>query len=68
MHSYGAKAFWPAAALNFDRCRPHSLTLLVVRDGLLENLWGGRAKYKKKFAQGKIKWKKVSCPPNNPKK
>ena len=49
MHSYGAKAFWPAAALNFDRCRPHSLTLLVVRDGLLEHLWGGRAKYKKKI-------------------
>ena len=25
------------------------------RDGPLENLWGGRAKSKKKFAQGKIK-------------
>ena len=32
-----------------------------LRDGALENLWGGgRAKYtKKKFAQGKIKWKKI---------
>ena len=34
-------------------------TQYLVRDGPLENLWGGgRAKYKKKFAQGKIKWKK----------
>ena len=33
---------------------------VTVRDGL-ENLWGarGRAKYKKIFAQGKIKWKKI---------
>ena len=33
----------------------------ILRDGTLENLWGGggRAKYKKKvLAQGKIKWKK----------
>ena len=34
-----------------------------VRDGPLENLWGGGgeqwAKYKKIFAQGKIKWKKI---------
>ena len=29
------------------------------RDGPLENLWEGRAKYKKKIAQGKIKWKKI---------
>ena len=28
------------------------------RDGPLENLWGGGGKYKKKFAQGKIKKKK----------
>ena len=36
--------------------------LLLLRDGPLENLWGGggRAKYKKKkFAQGKIKRKKI---------
>ena len=26
-----------------------------LRDGPLENLWWGRAKYKKIFAQGKIK-------------
>ena len=58
MHSYGAKAFWTAAALNFDRCRTHSLTLLVVRDGLLENLWGGRAKYKKNSRKGKLNEKK----------
>ena len=36
----------------------------VLRDGPLEKLLGGggvsgRAKYKKKFAQGKIKWKKI---------
>ena len=30
-------------------------TAKILRDGPLENLWGGRAKYKKKFAQGKIK-------------
>ena len=31
-----------------------------IRDGPLENLWGGggEAKYKKKIAQGIIKWKK----------
>ena len=28
---------------------------LVVRDGPLENLWGGGRSTKKKFAQGKIK-------------
>ena len=35
--------------------------LCKLRDGPLENLsWGGGgAKYKKKFAQGKIKWKKI---------
>ena len=33
----------------------------LIRDGPLENLWGGggRTKYKKKFEQGKIKWKKI---------
>ena len=31
----------------------------ALRDGPLENLWAGeQAKYKKKFAQGKVKWKK----------
>ena len=41
----------------------------TVRDGSLENLWGeGAAKYKKKkFALGKIKWKKNSCTPIDPK-
>ena len=33
--------------------------LFRLRDGPLENLSGGRAKYKKIFAQGKIKWKKI---------
>ena len=33
---------------------------LLLRDGPLENPGGGgRAKYKKIFAQGKIKWKKI---------
>ena len=33
---------------------------MAISDGPLENLWeGGRVKYKKKFAQGKIKWKKI---------
>ena len=31
--------------------------LFRLRDGPLENLSVGRAKYKKIFAQGKIKWK-----------
>ena len=47
------KRFDPPAGLTFDRCRPHSRTLLVVREEPLENLWGGQAKNKKKFAQGK---------------
>ena len=35
-----------------------------LRDGPLKNLWGGggRAKYKKIFAQGKIEWKKIHAP------
>ena len=39
----------------------HKLEHIGIRDGPLENLWGGggRAKYKKIFAQGKIKWKKI---------
>ena len=32
---------------------------LLFRDGPLQNLCGGRAKYQKKFAQAKIKWKKI---------
>ena len=43
-----------------------------LKDGPLENLWGGgeggRRSTKKIFAQGKIKWKKKSCTPINPKK
>ena len=39
-----------------------------VRDGPLENLWGGGRSTKKKFAQGKIKIEKNSCTPINPKK
>ena len=33
----------------------------LLRDGPLENLWGGGGgrSTKKKFAQGKIKWKKI---------
>ena len=41
-----------------------------VRDGPLENLWGGgggRAKYKKNSSKGKLK-EKNSCTPINPKK
>ena len=30
-----------------------------VRDGPLENLWGGGRSTKKIFAQGKMKWKKI---------
>ena len=44
---------------------------IALRDGPLEILLGGewgRAKYKKIFSQGKIKWKKNSCTPINPKK
>ena len=43
--------------------------LCDLRSGPLENLWGGggRAKYNKILAQGKIKWKKL-CMPINPKK
>ena len=49
---------------------------IALRDGPLENLLGGRggggsgagAKFKKIFAQGKIKWKKNSCTAINPKK
>ena len=35
--------------------------LLIIRDGPLEKLWGGGAGevQKKKFMQGKIKWKKI---------
>ena len=46
----------------------------MVRDGAQIAIYGpggggvGGAKYKKIFAQGKIKWKKNSCTPINPKK
>ena len=37
-----------------------SKTPTVFRDGPLENLWGGGGwRPKKKFAQGKITWKKI---------
>ena len=39
----------------------------LLRDGPLENLWGGRAKYKKKSRKGKLN-EKNSCTPINPKK
>ena len=42
--------------------------MVHLRDGPLENLWGGGRSTKKIFAQGKIKWKKKSCTPINPKK
>ena len=31
----------------------------LIRDGPLENLWGGGRSTKKIFAQGKIEWKKI---------
>ena len=40
---------------------------ICIRDGPLENLWGGGAKSKEIFAQGKLNEKK-SCTPINPKK
>ena len=47
----------------------HGVSIPVsIRDGPLENLWGGRAKYtKKKSRKGKLK-EKNSCTPINPKK
>ena len=30
----------------------------LIRDGPLENLWGGAHEVQKKFEQGKIEWKK----------
>ena len=55
--------FWNHAYDFKPNCTP-------LRDGPLENLWGGggRQNTKKIFAHGKIKWKKNSCTPINPKK
>ena len=39
-----------------------------IRDGPLENLWGGRAKYKKNIRARVNEMKKNSCTPINPKK
>ena len=40
----------------------------LVRDGPLENLLGGRAKYKKNIRARENEMKKNSCTPINPKK
>ena len=49
-------------------CRHYTTTRgNFLRDGPLENLWGGRAKYKKKSRKGKLNGKN-SCTPINPKK
>ena len=49
-------------------CRHYTTTRgNFLRDGPLENLWGGRAKYKKKSRKGKLN-EKNSCTPINPKK
>jgi len=39
--------------------KSHMKSLWLLRDGSLENLWGGGRSTKKIFAQGKIKWKKI---------
>ena len=39
-----------------------------VRDGPLDILWGGRAKYKKNIRARENEMKKNSCTPINPKK
>ena len=43
--------------MNQASLRPSCHRINALRDGPLENLWGGggRAKYKKVFAQGKFK-------------
>ena len=44
--------------MNQASLRPSCHRINALRDGPLENLWGGgwgRAKYKKIFAQGKFK-------------
>ena len=43
----------------FKMTHKHKIQHIYVRDGPLENLWGGGGRStKKEFAQGKIKWKK----------
>ena len=48
--------------MNQASLRPSCHHINALRDGPLENLWGGgggRATYKKIFAQGKFKGKKI---------
>ena len=45
------------------------VSILSLRDGLLENLWGGGGEVEKKYSRkGKLNEKKNSSMPINPKK
>ena len=55
--------------INAGRLTTKMRSLCQIRDGPLENLWGGgRAKYKKKIRARENEMKKNSCTPINPKK
>ena len=58
-HQYKDASEGMKAIESLRRMICHWIVLKILRDGPLENLWGGRAKYKKKYSRkGKLNEKK----------